>query len=63
MAQLREDTASSIREVENVLQSFELREWQVAALEAWAAADFVPGAAGPVPDAVQLPLSARRYGR
>ena len=41
--ELRTQTANLIRQVENVLQSFELREWQLSALDAWVAGNFEPG--------------------
>lgn len=43
--QLRADTVVLIREVESALQDFELQEWQLNVLDAWANADFDLGAA------------------
>jgi hypothetical protein len=40
---LRENTARLIRQAEDVLQSFELRDWQLDALDAWVSGDFDPG--------------------
>jgi hypothetical protein len=42
---LRKQTAGFVRQVETALHDFELRDWQIAALEAWIAGDFMPGAA------------------
>lgn len=40
---LRAETARLIRQAENVLQSFELTEWQLEALDAWVDGNFVLG--------------------
>jgi hypothetical protein len=41
---LRQTTAQLIKQSENVLQSFELRSWQIEALEQWVAGNFDPAA-------------------
>jgi L-Lysine epsilon oxidase N-terminal/L-lysine epsilon oxidase C-terminal domain len=40
---LRLEVASLVREAENAIQSFQLRDWQLDALDAWASGDFDPG--------------------
>jgi len=42
---LRRKTAAQVREVENALNNFELRQWQRDALDAWEAGSFSTGAA------------------
>lgn len=42
-AALRDETATLIRDVENVLHDFELRQWQHEALDAWVSGDFTTG--------------------
>ncbi|MDA9512103.1 hypothetical protein XI04_03325 [Bradyrhizobium sp. CCBAU 11430] len=42
---LRETTATLVREVENAFHDFELRTWQIDALDSWAAGQFRAGAA------------------
>ncbi|WEF34233.1 LodA/GoxA family CTQ-dependent oxidase [Pseudoduganella chitinolytica] len=41
---LRQNTAQLVRQCENVLQSFELRAWQLDALDRWADGDFTAAA-------------------
>jgi len=53
---LREATAELVREVENALHDFELREWQNTALDAWVEGTFQPGSA---PDRGQCDVLTR----